>query len=141
MSLRRTSFLVAILAVGAGALAACSAGSSGGGTEVKLTEADTGKPVELSVGQSLVVSLKSNPTTGYEWTAAQNGAPQLAMQGDKPGYTPDAASAGMAGGGGTSVFTFKAAQPGSTALTLNYARSFEPNNPPGQTFSVPVTVK
>ena len=44
-------------------------------------------------------------------------------------------------GAGTSVFTFKAAQPGSTALTLNYARSFEPNNPPGQTFSVPVTVK
>lgn len=117
-----------------------TAGSTAG--EVKLTEADTGKPVDLTAGQTLVVTLPSNPTTGYAWTVAQNGAPQLVQQGDGKGvYTQDAGSAGMAGAGGSEAFTFRADQAGSTTLTLNYGRSFEPDQPPANTFSVPVTVK
>ena len=35
---------------------------------IMLTQADSNKVQEMKVGQALVVNLKGNPTTGYQWT-------------------------------------------------------------------------
>jgi inhibitor of cysteine peptidase len=145
MTARRIPVLACATLAFISLLAACTpSGSTGttGGTagEVKLTEADTDKPVELTAGQTLIITLPANPTTGYAWAVALNGAPQLAQQGEGV-YTQDASSSGMAGAGGTETFTFKADAAGSNTLTLNYGRSFEPDQPPANSFSVPVTVK
>jgi predicted secreted protein len=48
------------------ALNACGATN-----EVKLDAGDDGSQVELNAGQTLVVSLESNLTTGYTWEAAE----------------------------------------------------------------------
>jgi predicted secreted protein len=47
----------------------------------------------------------------------------------------------MPGAGGTQMLTFEATAKGSTTLVLNYARSFEPDQPPAQTEKFPVTVR
>jgi inhibitor of cysteine peptidase len=112
-------------------------GSSG---EVSLTESQNGQAITLSPGQSLVVTLPANPTTGYSWTVTAPGTPQLKQDGEGV-YTPDAGAAGRVGAGGTTVFRFVAVEAGATTLVLAYARPFEPDQPPAKTFSVPVTVK
>jgi inhibitor of cysteine peptidase len=144
---RTNAFLTVALATLAGlGLAACAApaGSTPAagepGTAMTITDADNGKPVQLAVGQQLVVKLGSNPTTGYGWSITQPGTPQLVALGE-PVYEQDPGSQGMAGAGGTQAFTFNAEAAGETTLTLAYARPFEPNEPPANTFSVPVTVR
>jgi inhibitor of cysteine peptidase len=146
-TLRTGGLLTAGLAM-IGLVAACSTaagtpGAAGGGAtgnEVKITEANNGQPVSLSVGQTLLVTLVSNPTTGYGWSASEPGTPQLAQQGE-PTYQQDPNAGGAMGVGGTQTFNFKAEQAGDTTLTLIYARPFETDQPPTNTFSVPVTVK
>lgn len=136
-SRRHLSLIVAAaLATAAGACAP-DAGSSG---ELRVTEADSGQAVSLDVGQTLVLTLSANPTTGYDWMVTEPGAPQLRQDGEGV-YVQDPGSAGAIGAGGTKTYRFLAAEPGATTLGLAYARSFEPGEPPASTFSVPVTVK
>ena len=48
-----------------------SLSACGASTEVKLDAGDAGSQVELNAGQTLVVSLEGNPTTGFTWEAAE----------------------------------------------------------------------
>lgn len=98
---------------------------------------DNGKPITLVKGQTLLVTLPSNPTTGYSWAVTSIDASILQQQGD-PQYTAPANA--MPGAGGTQTFTFIAAAPGTTTLTLGYRRPFEANTPPVEVFSAAVTV-
>ena len=105
---------------------------------VSLTRADAGREVALVRGQRLVVSLAANPTTGYQWALVDAGG--LVPVGE-PAYVRDPAPPGIAGSGGTSVWTFAAERPGRGTLRLAYGRAFEPGVAPGQTFEVPVDVR
>jgi inhibitor of cysteine peptidase len=106
----------------------------------KLTEADNGKPVTLSVDQTLSLTLPSNPSTGYSWKITSDdravlvplGEPQFNVSG-----TP------RPGAGGTETFNFKAVAPGTTTLTLVYVRPWETNvtPTPDDTWSAQVTVQ
>ena len=49
-------------------------------------------------------------------------------------------SSTLVGAPGMQQLTFKATKSGSSTLVLNYARSFEPDNPPAQTESFPLKV-
>ena len=148
MDLWRSTSLVLVSITLVGLAAGCGSGGAGpstdggspAGGEVVLHDADNGKPVSLSTGQTLVVTLPSNRTTGFSWSVTQNGAPQLAQQGE-PEYATEAAGTGRVGAGGTDTFRFNAAQAGAGTLTLEYSRPFEQGQQPAQTFTVPVTVK
>ncbi len=93
-----------------------------------------GRSQSLAVGQELAVALPDTPSTGYVWRISalnrgvlhQEGAPQFRSENPVPG------SAGM------SVWTFTAATPGRTTLTLVSVR---PGAAPAQTFSENITVK
>jgi predicted secreted protein len=117
-----------------------TSGSTGGGSAksaVTLTEADKGKTVEVAKGGTVAVSLKGNPTTGYDWLAQGNVPPILAKQGE----SSFKAESGLIGAGGVVTITYKAVETGEGELKLAYMRSFEPTSTPAQTWAAKIVVK
>ncbi len=106
----------------------------------KLTDADSGKTVKVKVGDSVTISLKGNPTTGYSWRTAKLDGQSIEQSGD-PKYTVDTHQPGMTGVGGSFVFSFKAAKAGKTQISLEYVRPWEKNTKPVNTFAVTVEVE
>jgi inhibitor of cysteine peptidase len=111
-----------------------------GGNTVGITDSDQGGHIELQAGQTLIVSLVSNPTTGYSWQISENDTVILVQQGEVE-YQQDPKSEGLVGAGGTEIFRFKAQAVGQVNLTLIYHRPWEVDVDPLQTFAVQVVVK
>jgi inhibitor of cysteine peptidase len=144
--------MVAALLVGGAALG-CSAGGGGAPTagptsagetpavptEVRLTEDADGTQVRLAVGGTLVVALGSNPSTGYSWAVEEPSPAQLEQEGPPVFEAPEATEP-VVGAPGTEVFTFTAVAAGTASLTLVYARPWEEDVPPEQTFTATVEV-
>lgn len=84
-------------------------------TETKLTKDDNGKTVEVRVGESVVIELPENPTTGYVWTLDVKGGIGTASLSDSP-YT--AAKNSGIGGGGTRKFTIKVQSSGVATVDM-----------------------
>ena len=151
--------LVCVLLAGLVLVAGCaSANSDAAGDEVDrggeaspmpdddvvLSAEDDGSVVELGEGQALVVTLESNPTTGYSWEVSEVDEDVLMQIGDSE-FKEAAASAAaegeqVVGAGGTETFYFASA-PGETTLTLVYHRPWEEDVEPEEIFSVEVIVR
>jgi inhibitor of cysteine peptidase len=56
-----------------------------------LTEEDSGKPIEVSVGTRVNIRLQENPTTGYRWSLRDFNGKSLALESDE--YLPTPSSA------------------------------------------------
>jgi inhibitor of cysteine peptidase len=123
--------LVTSVVVGAGS--ACSGGSS----NVNVDSSYSGKQVELSVGQSLVVTLESNATTGYSWALVQNSDDSVLS---KTGNEYVAPQTTLVGAGGKEEWTFKALKKGTSTISMGYSRPWE-STPPVETFDLTVVVK
>jgi inhibitor of cysteine peptidase len=109
-----------------------------GSQTVTITEQDNGKDIDLTSGGTLVLKLKSNPSTGYSWAVAGDPAP-LKLQ--KTSFHKNTASEKVVGAPGVQVFRFTAGSAGIATLNLNYRRSWEYTVPPARTFSVRVNVR
>lgn len=140
---RSSKFLAAgaVVVVGLALLAGCGgddsgSGKSGGSASAggSTTVYGPGDSISVASGQTFVVALESNPTTGYEWTASANPNATFVK-------SEQVTSSTLAGAPGTQRLTFRATAAGSSTLTLGYARSFEPGVPPVQTEAFPLTVK
>jgi predicted secreted protein len=115
-----------------------AAGCSAGKTR-EVTKTENGSTIELMAGDTLIVSLEGNITTGYQWTMLPNLDGVMELQGE-PEYA--ASKTKLKGAGGVYHFTFKAVKTGSTQISMKYYRSFEPDNvPPIETFNIVVVVK
>jgi inhibitor of cysteine peptidase len=108
-------------------------------TAKTLTVFDNNKQINLVVGQSFVVQLASNPTTGYRWIYRQEGTAFLEPVGE-PRYQVGPAPIGMVGSGGTEYFTFKTTNAGEQTLKLEYCRPFERDVAPVQTVTYDLVV-
>jgi inhibitor of cysteine peptidase len=86
-------------------------GSSGA---VAVTEADAGGESALVTGDTLVVRLPGNPTTGYDWRVVSTNDALLPAAGD-PVY---AASSDLTGAGGVYTFRFLAKAAGEAAVQI-----------------------
>ncbi len=104
---------------------------------ITLTQADRGKAVTLQPGQTLVMDLPENPTTGFRWAIARNDDATLALRDSN--YAP-AAGAGI-GGGGRRTFTFVAQQPGSVNLQLKLWREWEGDSSVTERFEATIDVR
>ena len=103
-----------------------SSGTSVPGTTVPGAITDPSVPIEATVGEEFTITVASNPTTGYTWTVTGEPADSIAV----PVGEPTSTAGSMPGEGGTETFTFKASGPGTTTITLTYARSFAPEDDP-----------
>jgi len=124
--------LVAGFAVGAGI--ACSGGSN----NLNVDSSYSGKQVELSVGQSLVVTLASNVTTGYSWSLTENSDDSVLSNTGNEYIAPQTT---LVGAGGKEEWTFKALKKGNSTISMVYSRPWETDTPPAQTFDLTVVVK
>jgi len=122
--------LVTSIAVGVGA--ACTGGSN----NVNVDSSYSGKQVELSVGQSLVVTLESNATTGYSWALVQNSDDSVLNETGHEYITPQTT---LIGAGGNEEWTFKTLKKGTSTISMGYSRPWE-STPPVETFDLTVVV-
>jgi predicted secreted protein len=107
--------------------------------EINVNIEDEGGQVELEQGQILVVTLDSNPTTGYSWEQAENQEPILEQMGQPEFKQSLTGGRPVAGAGGWEIFRFKAVSSGQMNLELVYHRSWE-DVEPLKTFSIQVSV-
>jgi inhibitor of cysteine peptidase len=105
---------------------------------VTVTGEDNGKDIDLTAGGTLIVKLKSNPSTGYAWTVSGDPAP-LRLQKSK--YVKNTQSSKTAGAPGMQVLWLSASSAGMTTLTVVYRRSWEYNVPPVKVFNLRVNVR
>ena len=87
-------------------------------TAIEVNDQANGTTVVLTVGQSLVVRLPENPTTGYRWSVESLGG--MLLEGDE--FLPAGAGAGA---GGTRHLRLRAHKPDRTQISLSLRRSWE----------------
>ncbi len=106
--------------------------------DIVLSEKDAGKSFELYKGSLIEIRLEGNPTTGYAWAASPSTDNDLVLKVlDDSGYI--ASQPALTGSGGTFVFKYMAANPGTARLVFGYARSWE-TVPPIQTWTATIKV-
>ena len=95
-------------------------------------------PLQLDKGQTLMISLPSNPTTGFRWVITKTAASVLTPMGPEVYTNPE--DAGMVGSGGKSTWRFKAYQTGQDALLMQYQRPWDQGVAPAKTFACEISV-
>jgi predicted secreted protein len=103
---------------------------------MKLTENNSGKTVELRIGDELEITLPGNPTTGYVWEVSSLDTALLKQE--NPAFLPADKSIGS---GGLAVMKLHAIGEGCGELKLIYHRPFEQNNPPLKIFKITVIIE
>lgn len=117
-------------------LAACSQTPQ----TISLDEQQSSRcPLELVRGQSVLITLRSNPTTGFRWQV-QDAAPGV-LRSLGPEVYSNPEDSGLVGSAGQSSWRFEATNPGGGRLLLVYRQPWEPNVAPAQTFECQVTVE
>lgn len=107
-------------------------------SEVVLTEADNRSTIAIEAGETLVVRLASNPTTGYRWNL-ENLPQQLELEGGEATFDPPART--LPGAGGHEVFRFRGKAPGRETIELRYQREWETDAPPAAEYRLTVEIR
>jgi len=134
--------LAAAVLLAAASLAAC--GSSDGGSPatpktIEITPvAQTGTTVDAAVGDTIVVSLEANPTTGYTWELTAGDTIEVVSS----KYVADPNPDELAGAGGTQIVTLTVTKAGTSDLTGMYRQQWNSPSPGAQPdFSMTVRAK
>jgi inhibitor of cysteine peptidase len=124
----------AMVAVVAVALAGCGGGASKSGK--------TESSMKVRAGQDFTISIKSNPTTGYQWELA-GPLDEKVVEKVSSEYKPDVpgGSSQPIGGGGVEVWTFRAVGKGGTDIRMKYVRPWERDATPAEERVFEVTVE
>ncbi len=107
---------------------------------IQIVKADAGKTIEVAKGDSVEVTLRGNPTTGYSWNLI-SGKDAVLKQVGHPTYRQDPAPQGKVGVGGNFTFRFEATEVGTAQLKFVYERPWEKDVPPAQTHEVIIYVR
>lgn len=130
--------LPVLLVVFACVFGACSKSARLPQTITVSQESDeSSKSVSLVIGDTLVVEMPGNPTTGYTWKLASDKYTVLESAAE-PRFTPGGSAAGAPG---KFTFVYRTVHIGEETLEFVYHRPFEPNKAPIKTFSVRAKVK
>ncbi|MBC8262651.1 MAG: protease inhibitor I42 family protein, partial [Anaerolineales bacterium] len=105
-----------------------------GSEEIRLTEEDNGRLAELGKDQTLVISLESNPSTGYSWQVAEMNQDLLHQVGE----TEFEQMSPLLGAPEKQILRFKAVGAGQSTLKLFYHRPWEKGVEPASEFSIQV---
>ena len=118
-------------------------GPKPGPSETDIPDLNAGEVLEIEDGyikldgSDLIIALRGNPTTGYDWEHTEQGD-SIAFK--SKGYKQDAAAPNTGGVGGTFTFIYELVKPGETEITFTYARPWETDAEPLETLHVTVVV-
>ncbi|MDF3931477.1 protease inhibitor I42 family protein [Pseudomonas citronellolis] len=106
---------------------------------VSLDDDKDCKPLELHTGQELVLTLPSNPTTGFRWEVRDPASGVLASLGPEVYSNPE--DNGLVGSAGESTWRFRVTGAGEGRLQLAYHRPWEAEVAPERTFDCALKVR
>ncbi|WLI13739.1 MULTISPECIES: protease inhibitor I42 family protein [Pseudomonas] len=115
-------------------LSACATQSTHNVTVEKQSEC----PVQLNSGQNLILTLPSNPTTGYRWAIQDSAGGVLRALSPEVYSNPE--DAGVVGSAGLSTWRFQAFATGTGRLRLTYSQPWAPEVPAVKTFDCAIAV-
>lgn len=101
--------------------------------DIKIEPKDFGKLVGLHTGDTIVIELQENPTTGFRWQVSAGS--HLVPSGDQLVLGKDVAP----GGGGTRTLRLGAVAKGNGVIRLQLRREWE-SSPPQQSLEIPYQV-
>ncbi len=132
LTVRKGTIALLLMAMVLTAFSGCSSN-----TALALGAKDNGRQIELQKGQTLVINLEANPSTGYTWEPLDlKGA--IVRQVGETEFNPDS---DLVGAPGTQTLRFEALKAGQMDLKLVYHRPWEEGVEPLETFTVQVTVQ
>ena len=102
---------------------------------IYLEKKDYGNIVELKQGDTLIITLDANPTTGYSWYVVETNLSILKT--GKKEFRPDS---NLLGAPGKEILHFTALENGETKLVIGYLRLWEKGKQPSRSFFVTVKV-
>ena len=113
--------------------AACLTAACRSPQDILLTESDSGRTLDLCVGDTILVALNVNRSTGFDWYP-RHGAGDvqiLAEKGDRYVYDPDPVDVRKhaVGQEGSHYFAYRVIGPGICGIALEYKRSWEKKDP------------
>ena len=108
---------------------------AGCGTQAPQEYSNPDEEISVAVGESFIIVLEANPSTGYEWQEEFD-AGLLKLLDNQ--YQAAEHEEGMVGTGGWSRFTFEALGQGQANITMQYKRSWEENYTEEQVFHVSI---
>jgi len=121
--------LIIVFVILAGAVVACARE----GKNINLDLSGSGSQVDMTIGDSLTVTLPSDPRTGYSWSSWVSDEIILEQLDNK--YI------GRLGAGGNEIWTFKALMEGTCTIEMDYRPPQEEDATPAQTFALTVNIK
>lgn len=95
-------------------------------------------PLNLQLGQQMILSLPSNPTTGYRWAVREDASSILKSLGPE---VYSASQSDLVGGDGHSTWRFQAIGSGEAQLLLTYAQPWDASTEPAETFDCRIQVR
>ncbi len=122
------------------ALGCATTGQAPPGSSPRITVSEPGGRATLTVGQELAVELRTNVTTGYRWELVPP-VPEVVTVIEAGSYSAAPGSEGRVGAGGTTLFVFRAVQPGKGEVNLAYRRPWETDVAPARTVRFDVEVR
>ena len=102
---------------------------------IEIDESFDGRQIDVPVGESLLINLKENPTTGYTWHLSGNPEPHLVLE--ETTFTP--ADANRPGQPGIHRWQLKGHESGTAKLDFEYKRSWENSSDRKLAFTIQVT--
>lgn len=109
---------------------ACAAGPS----LTELSDADSGKTLTAAVGERFMISLESNPTTGYVWRFAGPYDEKVLILCSDTFSNPTEKD--LVGAPGRRNLTFEIVGPGKSGIRLEYKRPWKRNAQPAKVFQL-----
>jgi predicted secreted protein len=112
--------------------------------EITLRAEQAGEVVHVRPGDTIVVDLEENLSTGYSWEVDEldeSVVERTASTAVAPTVAPTGAPSGaLLGAAGRRVLTFTARAPGDAGVRLALRRPWEGGGPPARTLTFPVSV-
>jgi inhibitor of cysteine peptidase len=102
---------------------------------------DQGRTLALALGQFLVISLDSNPTTGFTWVFNDASTPVVTRQGEPRFVTAASSTEPVTGAGGSQIWTFRGAQAGTGLLRLEYRQPWNTAGAAAQVLELTLNVR
>ena len=123
------------------AIVGVTVASAGGGDVTNVDASYAGQEVEVAVGESLVLALESNRTTGFQWALVEN-SDQTALQHAGHKYVPyENTDPPLPGVGGKELWSFKALKEGKSTIFMEYSQPWDGGIKQARTFTLTVVVK
>lgn len=93
--------------------------------------------ISMNNGEAFDISLESNKSTGYGWSAVVTDPAIVGIEGND--YVQPETH--VMGKGGNEVWHFRGIMQGETTINFNYARPWDKDTPPAKTLTFTVSIK